>query len=176
MTDSSLELRRRLLQLVEKYPGLHMRELARQAEIGESHAEYHLNELVKAGVVESVEEEFFRRFYAAKGSPSDADRGILATLRQPVPLKIVLVLLERGAATQGELAAAVKVSKSTMSYHVGRLLDAGIVVSAAKPAPGIALHDPKHVERLLLKYRPPKDLTERVTDFWQAFYGHREKR
>lgn len=174
MSESSIELRRRIARLVQAYPGLHMREIARQAGISEALAGYHLDELVKDEVLESVQEEFFRRFYPAKGGAREEDRDLLGALRQRVPLQIVLHLLGHGQATQQQLADLVGVGKSTMSYHVGRLLDLDLLATPAEGR-GVVLRDPKRVERLLLRYQPPKDLTDRMVDLWATFYGPRRR-
>ena len=52
MSDAGQEadLRRRILLIVEQYPGLHLREIQRRAGTSAMLAEYHLNILEKMGV------------------------------------------------------------------------------------------------------------------------------
>ena len=176
MTAPSLEIRRRLLRLVSTYPGLHLRELARQAELTESLTGYHLDALVGEGVVESAEGGGFRRFYAVAGAaPSAQDRELMGLLRHRVALQVSLILLDRGSATHLEITDALGLAKSTVSYHLARLVDSGLVVALPRGA-GVSLRDPRRVERLLLRWEPPRDLVDRFASLCSTFYSRRRRR
>lgn len=174
MTAETFDARKRLLRLIGEYPGLHLRELAREARLSEALAGYHLGHLVAAGHVVDRAEHGFRRFYPVKGPAlSERDLQHLSLLRQPVPLQIVVRLAERSPATHQELTDMLGLAKSTVSYHLAKLQEAGVVAPAVRGA-GFVLRDARHVERLLLRWEPPADLTERFQSMWRRFYaGHR---
>ncbi len=167
-----VETRRRVLQLVNRYPGLHLREIQRRASANVHLVEYHLNVLERLGLVASREERGYRRIFPATGeaaSLTEADRAWLSLLRRSVPLGVVLHLLERGAATHGELAALVPVTGSTLSYHLKSLERAGLVARDA--AKEVRLVDPERVRALLRAYHPTPDLIAAWGEMWSDIAG-----
>lgn len=171
-----LETRRALLELVERYPGLHVRELARQAKMSEALASYHLQHLVDADLVEAVEDRRFLRFYSRKTQvPAEENRDLMALLRRRVPLQVALVLLERGSASYQEITRELDLAKSTVSYHLATLQAAGLVRRAG-PEDAFVLADPRRVMRLLLRWQPPKDTVSRFGELWSRFYARQRPR
>ncbi len=166
-----LEMRRRLVALVGAYPGLHVREAARQLGTSTALVEYHLGLLLEAGLVEARRDERYVRVYAVTGPrPSEEERGLLALLRERLPLRITLFLLDRGEPVKhGEVADALELGKSKLSFHLRKLEAAGLV---AKTADGQfeVLH-PRRVQRLLWTYQPTPDLRSEFADVWLSLYG-----
>lgn len=176
MTDRSLTTRRRILRLVEEFPGLHLRELARQAGTSEPLAGYHLANLVADDIVEAVTEGGFKRFYVRSGpQPSERDRAILELLRHAAPLQIVVFLLERDGATHPEIAEETGLSKSTVTYHLHRLRGASLVEHVPTGA-GFQVREARRIESLLLRWEPPRDITDRFERLWRSFYRRRGDR
>lgn len=172
MAKDALRLRKRLVRLVEEFPGLHLREIARQAEMSEALALYHLDQLEDAGVVESRTEEQFRRFFPSAGPGiEEADRDLMALLRQRVPLQVALLLLDKGEATHGDITKELDLAKSTVSYHLDKLNKAEFVTTTEGGT--FRLEEPRRVERLLLRWEPPRSLTDRFTTLWTRFYRGR---
>ncbi len=171
MAKDALGIRKRLVHMVEEFPGLHLREIARQAEMSEALALYHLDQLEENGVVESRTEEQFRRFFPAD-TPSieEEDRDLMALLRQRVPLQIALYLLDVGSATHGQVTDQLQLAKSTVSYHLEKLGKADFVTQEQGR---FRLREPRRVERLLLRWEPPRSLTDRFTTLWTRFYRGR---
>lgn len=169
MPPSELDIKKRLVLLVETYPGLHLRELAREAGISEALAGYHLDRLEEADHVRSETEGGFRRFYPVDApGPTAKERELLNLLRRAVPLEVVVFLLEEGASSHGEVTDQTGLAKSTVSYHLSNLAEAGIVERDDEGR--FALADPRGIERLLLRWEPPKDLTDRFAELWRKFY------
>jgi predicted transcriptional regulator len=168
MSDSAIAVRRKILQLVEKFPGLHLRDLARRAGLSEALAGYHMEGLEREGFVSSRFDAFYRRFYPVKGpAPSDTDQVLLGLLRQRVAAQIAIHLLEAAPATHTTLTKKLGLAKSTLSYHITKLQAANLVVVHPE---GIRLKEPERVRRLLLTWRPPPDVTERFSDLWRKLY------
>lgn len=170
MTQASVEFRRKMLQLVERYPGLHLRELARLAQTSEALASYHLEGLLAAELVLDISDKGFRRFYPLRGKQINApDRELMPILRKPAPLTIAVALLERGPLTHQQVVELIGMAKSTVSYHLGQLVEAGIVTQL--PEGSYRLAQPRRVERFVLRYEPPRDILERFSRVWESFYG-----
>lgn len=172
MTAASIEIRRRILRFVERFPGLHLRDLARRSRLSEALAAYHLEALEKEGFVRSQFDSFYRRFYVVHGPAPSADEArLLAMVRQTIPLQITILLLDDPGAPQATLSKKLGLAKSTVSYHIARLESAGLLL--VEPH-GVRLREPERVRNLLLRWRPPTDATERFASLWRSFYraGH----
>lgn len=171
-----LEARRRLLGEVERFPGLHLSELARRCGLDTNHAKYHLQRLERSGVVSSRAVDGRQAFFPRREGPvgtqeaiGAGDQRVLALLRQPVPLHAVLLLLDRGACTHADLDAAVPVARTTLHYHMGKLEKAGVVASHKEGKERVyELAEPERLEALLLRYRPPDQLVAGFLEAWEA--------
>ena len=168
-----LGTRRRLYQLVQSYPGLHLREAARQLETSIALVEYHVAILRESGLLREERGERYVRLYAveaSKGGPTDTERAQLQLLRERLPLRIVLQLLDHGAPLQHKtLVEALGLGKSKLSFHLRKLEAAGIV---AKTGDGrFDVRDRTRLLALLLEYQPTPDLREEFADVWLSLYG-----
>ncbi|MGQ9583532.1 MAG: winged helix-turn-helix transcriptional regulator [Thermoplasmatota archaeon] len=118
--------RRKLYEFVLLSPGCHMREIQRRLEIPLGTLEYHLKYLVEREYLSVREEGGYKRYYPV-GTIRGMDKGILSLLRQDVPRRIVMYLLLHPGSKFGELAARFDIAPSTLSFHLAKLLRAGIV-------------------------------------------------
>lgn len=173
MSTQELDVRARLLRLIQEYPGLHVRELARQAQESEQLTLYHLVALESERRVRAQADGALRRYYRA-GAPSFSaeERRLMGTLRNPIALRTALLLLAAEPVAHGALAQRLGIAKSTMSYHVQRFVHKGFLVDRGT---GLALRDSATVRRLLERWRPPPSLTDRFAALWDAFYAGRAK-
>jgi predicted transcriptional regulator len=170
--DDPLELatRRRLYAVVKEYPGIHVREAARQLGTSMALVEYHLALLRQHGLVSVSKEDGYARLYPADApAPSAAEREQVGLLRQRLPLRVTLTLLDDGPAKHKDLAEALGLGKSTLSFHLRKLEAAGLVVR--DPEGRFAVKDPPAVLRLLLAYPPTRDLRQAFADVWLSLYG-----
>jgi predicted transcriptional regulator len=178
MSDDVLELetRREIYDLVRRMPGLHMREIQRQMDLSIALTEYHLNQLERAGLVASITEEGYRRYYPARvdgdgtvAGLSGDERRMVAVLRQPIPLRATLLLMGRESATHTEIGNGLDVSPSKLSFHMKKLVHAGVVRRLSRTeGRGYAITDRDRVLRLLIAYRPTPDLLDEVQELWEA--------
>lgn len=171
-----LETRRELYDLVRRVPGLHMREIQRQLDLSIALTEYHLHHMEEAGLIVSVTEGGYRRYYPATG----ADGGPLTSLggqerrwvglfRQPIPLQVTLFLLGRETATNSEMSEALDVSPSRLSFHLSKLLRNDVIERLPRrEGRGYRVVDRPRVLRLLIAYRPPPDLLDEVAELWDS--------
>jgi predicted transcriptional regulator len=168
-------MRRRILSLVNQYPGLHLRELQRRAQTSAMLVEYHLNVLERLALVTSQEEGGYRRFFPARDAKvplGKVEKVWLGLLRQPVPLGIALYLVENPLAPHKDLADIVPVTKSTLTYHLKNMEAAGLIT---REPPGVGrafrLADVEKVLSLLRAYKPTPDLVAAYGDMWDQIFG-----
>lgn len=168
-----LETRRRIVDLVREYAGLHLREVARQLDTSVALVEYHLPVLEEAGLVHVDRGDRYVRLYPAGPRverPTGEEREWLNLLREPLPLQVTLFLLDHpGPARHGKIREALDLGKGTLSFHLGKLADAGLVAKRTGGLYDIA--DRPRVSRLLITHRPTPDLVARFARLWLAFYG-----
>ncbi len=170
-----LDARRRVYECVQRFPGLHLRELARELTIDPNHAKYHLRHLETHGLVSSRKEDGYWRFWPREKHPlgtqekvSAPDKAVLSLLRRAAPLNIVVLLLDLGSATLGELEKRVGMAYSTLYYHLGKLEKVGLVESEKVGRERLyRLKDAAHVADLLVSYRPPDSLIQGFLEAWE---------
>src|SRR5438445_8198830 len=129
----SVKTRKDLYDFVRKNPGFHLRELSRALNLSITLADYHLRFLEKHELITSAMDGEYKRFYPrstpgqadVRAALTEAEKQILAFLRQPVPLKVIDFLMEREGATHKEILEQVPVSPSTLSHHLKKMQAAG---------------------------------------------------
>src|SRR5438128_2654471 len=134
----AVKTRKDLYDFVRKNPGFHLRELSRALNLSITLADYHLRFLEKHELITSAMDGEYKRFYPrstpgqaeARPALSEAEKQILAFLRQPVPLKVIDFLMERETATHKEILEQVPVSPSTLCHHLKKMQAAGVPFSA----------------------------------------------
>lgn len=174
MTDPVLELetRRRILAAVREYPGLHLRELARQLDTSVALVEYHVPFLVDAGLVRAETDQRYQRLYPlGEAVPlSKRDRRWLGLLRERLPLQVVLHLLHPDCTGRHkDIADRLGMGKSKLTFHLQKLSRAGLVEKTGEGT--FHLVDAARVSRLLLENKPTPDLREEFAGLWLDFYG-----
>ena len=143
-----------------RHPGKYLRELQRELDMAMGALEYHLGNLENAGLVTVLQQEH-KRFFPAE--MDRRDKRILSLLRQKLPRRALLVLLEKGPTTKGRLVEAVDVAASTLNYHLAHLVDVGLVTADRDGREAVyRLNDPGAVVRLLITYR--SSLLDRLVD------------
>lgn len=171
---TELEKRRRVFLTVNRYPGLTLAKLAREADVDESLARYHVRVLEDAKLVRSEEEGGHRRIFplektkAGAANPLDEEaRQWLALLRRPPILRAVVALLHDAPLNAGELAEACGVSRSTASHHISRMEEGEIIgIEREGRARMISLADRQRVLGLLAENPPPPDMVQGFIEAW----------
>ncbi len=170
MTTSESDLRRRLYVLVQDYPGLHVRELARRLDAPVRMVEYHGAALLEKGILEDRREGAYQRLFPShRELPlTDAEREAIGVLRMPVPLTLVLALLDaRDGLSHSQLCKRTGASKANASHHLKKLKDCGLV---RRDHAGYALTNPDKTQRLLRAHKPVPDLRTRFAHAWASIY------
>lgn len=116
------DARRRLHEAVQASPGAHIAALVDRTEIPRSTARYHLRVLEGAGLLESGTVRGKHRFV-----PAGEDLTVAAALHDP-PTRAVIEAVDRDEPLAvSTLADRVGRAPSTVSHHLDRLADAGLV-------------------------------------------------
>ncbi|TLZ73030.1 MAG: winged helix-turn-helix transcriptional regulator, partial [Methanobacteriota archaeon] len=103
----AVKTRRDLYEFVRKNPGFHLREVSRALDLSITLVDYHLRFLEKHELITSVMDGEYKRFYprSQPGQPdarpalTDAEKQVLAFLRQRVPFRVIAYLMEHEAGT-----------------------------------------------------------------------------
>ncbi len=162
-----VENRKKIYEIIEEFPGLHMRELKRKTDMSMNLVRYHLDQLERYGLVEVVEEEY-KRYYPKKGERrvDHEDKNYVSLLRKKIPLAIVLCLLDNGEPTShGDLKEELDIPASTLSYHLKKLREKDVLI---KKDQNYWLSKPKKTAELLMKYEPSKDVIDEFIDLWES--------
>jgi len=169
MTDFlDLDTRKKIYQLIEQNPGLNLSTIAEMLSLDFQLVDYHTRYFEKQDLITIVKESGFKRYYV-KGSIGVMEQKLFDILRQDIPLKIVLFLLKNPSAKYQEILAAFDISKSTLSYHLKKLVKNKIVtVQPQGDEWAYVLVNEKDLIRFLLKYRP-SDVLKRFKDAWDDF-------
>jgi predicted transcriptional regulator len=161
--------RRRIYELIRKSPGIHFRELQKKLGIAVGNLQYHLDRLEELGLIESVRENGYKRYYATTLRFSDEEKKIMSALRVRTEKLILIYLLINPFAKERELSKALNLSPSTISWHISKLVKLGIIDKVRNKAQlTLRIKDPEKVEKMLITYRETliDKLVEGFVEVW----------
>ncbi|MFB6170804.1 MAG: winged helix-turn-helix transcriptional regulator [Haloarculaceae archaeon] len=171
MDEPTLESRREIYQLVEETPGIHFRRLLDHLEYAQGTVQYHLHQLADEGLVEVADDGKFTRYYPA-GEFSEADQAVLNALRRTYSRRVIAYLLAEGPLTTSALSDRMEKSPSTVSWHLSKLHDAGLVEKERDGASVYySLTDPDRARTLYTVYRGSftDRLVDRLLGLWDSY-------
>ncbi|MHB8633296.1 MAG: winged helix-turn-helix transcriptional regulator [Thermoplasmatota archaeon] len=117
--------RRRIVTAVESQPGIHYQELRRLTGLAKGTLEHHLGKLTAGGLV-IVRRGPGYTCYFAPGTPAAVMAGG-ATLKSEGAKRILAAIQGRPGSSAQDVAAAASLDAGTVTYHVQRLGEAGLV-------------------------------------------------
>jgi predicted transcriptional regulator len=169
--DSALELdaRRMAYYVINDSPGLHFREIQRRTGLAYGNLQYHLEFLVKHGLIVEEKGTEYSRFFTAHFR-SLRERELISLLRQESIRRILLHLLETPGSRNRDIVAGVGLSASTVSWHMGRLLAAGAVTQERRENDTVfRVSEPEVVTQLLVTYKAGfiDAMVDRFVDLWE---------
>lgn len=166
----SLELnsRRKIYEYLLVNPGMHLRRIGQALGISTGMLSYHLTYLEREGLLKSEAEGHRKRYFIARAFV-EAQRHILGILRQDVPRRIVVDILAHGDRTFSELRETAGVSKSTLSYHLQKMVERDLLVRSRRERESVfSIKNMEEVSRLLVANRQSfhDDAVDRFADLW----------
>lgn len=169
-------VRRVLCQVVEEQPGIHFRELEREAHVSSNgQLRHHLDRLLHDGKLLEVKDGRYRRYFLAGQHDRHLRPGLTHFARR-VPRRIARVLL-KGPHNRTELRRTVGCADSTLGYHLRRMAELGYLQKErSRNACSYSLVDPEFVRSVLL-VRSLKgfDETRNITADRPGNVDHRDK-
>jgi len=167
--EIEVENRKKIYQVIEEFPGLHMREIKRRTDdMSMNLVRYHIGQLKKYDIVEEVEEGEYKRYYPKEGEKrvDFEDKRYLALLREEIPLSVVVYMLSEGEpVSHGDIKEELDIAASTLSYHLKKMRKKGLLQRDGRE---YWLSEPKEISNLLVKYEPPKDVIDEFIDLWES--------
>ena len=155
MEDKSLELesRRKIYEAIEKVPGIHFRELNRRLGIPLGVIEYHLKYLEHHELIVAKHVGRYKRYYII-GKLGSKDKQLMGLLQQQMPRRILMHLLLNPKTTQKALRKELKISASTLSFHISKLLDAELITTVKVGRKhSYVVGDEELVAKALIRYK-----------------------
>jgi DNA-binding MarR family transcriptional regulator len=123
---SGLTRRGVIYEYIRGHPGAHVRRMARELRLGTGDMHYHLFWLEKHGFVKTKKSGFYRYVFPTKVFREEQEV-LLGVLTQETPREVLLCLLLDPAMTQCDLARSLRRSQPTISWHMDRLVQLGMV-------------------------------------------------
>ena len=162
----TLITQRKIYELIQKNPGLHLSKIAERMNMRLSLAQYHLYNLERNSLIVAEIEEGYKRYYVQDSEVGSREKQIISLLRRDIPLQIVLHLLKKNLAKHKELLEFVNVSPSTLSYHLTKLVEYEILdVQTYGEEKGYKIKNRREILRILLQYIVVDGFKELWDDF-----------
>ena len=163
-----LESRRHVYDAVKKHAGSHFRELERKCSISTGLVRYHLSYLVKTGLIIEQKDGKNTRYFPKQITAQS--KNLLGLLRQDSLRKIILSLFIQDGSTHDEIAKAVKLSLSTVTWHLKKLSENHIIKSEkyGRKTCYTIIYDKEEIIKLLITYKESflDSLVDRIIDMW----------
>jgi predicted transcriptional regulator len=150
-----------ITNIVNKIPGIRYKELQRVTKMPNGTLSYHIDMLMKDGIVMVRRDAGSTRLFPVTMDEYTAE--IISLLKDDIRLRIVKRLL-KGSATYQELHKLVNRSFSTLSWHLGKLIDANIVY--VKNIIGMNeyyIRDPELINNIIEEHL---DIVDNFIDTW----------
>ncbi len=163
-----LENRRKIYEIVRQFSGCHFREIERKSRISHGTLKYHLNFLIKHQLIIGEKENNHLRYFPKNFQPENIK--LLSLLRQKSIRKIILFLVINENSSHNSITRFVILSPSTISWHLNKLVKAGILISekSGRKAKYKLVADKDEIIKLLVAYKESflDSLVDRVVEMW----------
>ena len=144
-----------ILEFIKSNPGTHLRRIRRELNLAMGVLQYHLYRLEKDQRIVGQRRGLYKRFYSKPDFGAE-EREILSVLSQETERDLLLYLLRTPDATQKELSEFARISASSTSWHMKRLVQVGFVESRRQGSYVYYMvrRDPAKILGLLRSYHP----------------------
>lgn len=152
---SGLTRRGVVYEYIRRHPGTHVRGMANALGLATGALQYHLLWLERHGFVKTKRVGFYRLVFPTLVFGEEQEL-ILGVLSQETPREVLLRLVDDPSASQGELSRGLGLSQPTISWHIDRLVELGVLWKA-KTARGTICEvsvDRSEVLKLAESYHP----------------------
>ncbi|MGD1837365.1 MAG: winged helix-turn-helix transcriptional regulator, partial [Nitrososphaeraceae archaeon] len=147
-------IREKITNFITLSPGIRYRELLRLTNVSNGVLSYHLNSLSYSGKIKVNRfNNRVTRYYSNSISESELD--LLGFLRQSTSRDIILFIAKNNKCTFNDILIYIKKVPSTVSWHLNRLKESGIIIVKKKDTVNTYLLaiDPQLLQELLARYK-----------------------
>jgi predicted transcriptional regulator len=163
LVPHSSDLQKDIYSYISENPGIRYRELIRLARTTNGVLSYHLGKLEKTGEirVERLSNNRVTRYFIINIPKKDSD--IIGHIRSKVIRNIVYFVLKNEFCTFNEIVDHVEKAPSTISWHIKRLKEAGILsTNYGNDHFLYSIADKEIISRILLEYK--ESFTDRIIE------------
>lgn len=115
-----------MLHHIQINPGIYLRKIKEDMKISMGTTQYHLDKLEKMGKIISTRNGL-RKFYFPIGVFQENEKEILKILGQETARELLMIIIENQTPTQKEIATIMKISGSSVNWHLQRLIAVKLV-------------------------------------------------
>lgn len=157
-----VDLHRQIHEHIRMNPGVHFNELTRNLDIATGQTQYHLHQLNRSDKV--VAERICGRTHYFSPEYDAWERRMLSLYRRETTRNHVTLLLNEGQLSATTIADHLDLARSTISWHIDTLADAGVVERSYgdRGQVEVALAHPEKTEQFLRTVTPL--LSDRLID------------
>lgn len=163
------ETRERIYETVQRDPGIHFNELVRRLDVAPGQVQYHVRRLRRADRI--IREPCHGQTHYYPEGFDAHERRAIALLRRETTRALVASILAESTVHPETLAERLDVARSTVEFHLDRLIDADLVDKrrTADRRVRVSVRDPNEIQRFLHATDPPlhhrlADRFERLVD------------
>lgn len=164
----SLDARKKIYDLVTIFAGSHFRELERKSGLSTGVVRYHLNYLSKHGLIKEEKEHNNLRYFPSYFTTGN--KKLLSLLRQKSMRRIMICMILYHSCDYKQFVDFVKLSSSTISWHLKRLEEEKIIVmvKTGRKTSYNLLINKDEIIKLLIMYRGTffDNVIDNVIEMW----------
>ena len=164
-----LDTRKKIYNLVKEHAGCHFRDIGRKSNLPASSVKYHLNYLTKHRLIQEEKDGNNIRYFPREFNTDN--KVLLGLLRQKSLRKILILLLTNKNCSHGEIVRFLRLSPSTVSWHLKKLVEKGFIKSnqIGKRIKYSSLVKDDEVINLLMTYQDSflDSLVNKVMEMWE---------
>lgn len=148
------EARSEIAHYVEDHPGAHFSAIVDDLDQATGQVQHHISRLVRGDELE--QESIYGQTHYYPPGYDDWEKEALALLRRETSRAILAALFERDGRKPGALADELGVARSTLEYHLDRLVEQDVVEKRRDDHRHVTLHlrRPQETAHLLAEIEP----------------------
>ena len=164
-----------IIELIKKYPGLGLRELARELNTSPQSLKYYTDQLITENAIEVKKDGKYLRFYDKNFHIEAFEQTILNCIRKAPLLNVIMVFLNakkrdgKDILKNNEVMDQLDVqSAGTVTYYLNQLIECSII---EKNKEGFRLINPSLIQHLINKYTPTKSIIDNFIQLWEDYFS-----
>jgi predicted transcriptional regulator len=126
VSDELGETAEKILRFIQANPGCHLRKIKKMIHVSQGTVQYHTDRLEKNGKITSNRSGLYKHYFPA-GIFQENEKEILQILSQETIRQILMCIVERQAPTQTDIVSSIRLSGSSVNWHIRRLIDFRLV-------------------------------------------------